>query len=292
MQPIKYAVLLLAALMAFSGTVEARRGSTSQRKRDKEREAQRQREKYKQNLEKYKKQQEKLAEARKKRIAAAEAAEREQRDKANEARRKKVEEQIVAEKAARAEQALLGEYHTMAKEVRMSSTQRAKLVAMVRKFQGLPPGATQDKTGELARLQRAFDAATGKKKKILGAKLIEVKKRGAATSKRASKPSGLSKDNQHRQIMALLTPVQKLKWGGYKLAQDPTLKFTGIELTEKQLKRIRVICDEAAKGLSDETGKTPPTIVASTRKLVLKKVRMQIIYEVLTPAQRTIAKRS
>ena len=301
MKPIKYAILLLVALVVFSGTVEAKvisrttTGSkrTSDRlRRDKERREEREREQRKKAVEKYKERQAKLAEARKKRIASAEAVEKEQRDKANEARQKKVQEEIAAEKTAREEKALLGEYETMAREVNMSSTQRDKLVAMVRKFRGLPPGTSRDNSGEIASLTKAYESATGEKKKIIAAKLKAAQKKNADPPKSSKSPksSTTSKADQHKQIMGLLTPAQKLKWGGYKLAHDPSLKFEGITLTDEQIKRIRTLCDAVAKDLPDEAGDVAPAVAAKTRLSVLKKVRIQIIYTVLTPAQRAVAK--
>ncbi|MDP6543212.1 MAG: hypothetical protein QGH60_04425 [Phycisphaerae bacterium] len=299
MKPIKYALLLLAALMAFSGTADAkiRRNSTSRIRREKERRAQKEREQRAKAIKAYKERQEKLAAARKKRIAAAEAIEREQREKANVLRQKKIQEEIAAAKAAKEEKAMLGEYDTMAREVRMSSAQRSKLVAMVRKFRGLPPGKTaHDSQGEIARLTKLHKSATGTKKKIIAARLKEIQLKKAKDKKTVSTGSAKtakgSPADQHKQIMGLLTTPQKAKWGGYKLARDPALKFEGITLTEKQIKRIRVLCDIAAKALPDEAANIDPSVAAKTRKSVLRKLRTQIIYEVLTPAQRTAAQRT
>jgi hypothetical protein len=290
MKPIKYAILLLVALMAFSGTVEARsskkRNSTQQKQREKK--ARQEREKL---AKQQKEQAEKQAEARKKKIAAEENREREERDKINAIREKRAKDKILAERAAHAEKLLLGEYDTMAREARMSTTQRNKLVAMVRKFRGLPPGATRDNSAQIARLEKALAGATGQKKKNIAARLEATRKKNTSVAKspKSAKSAPTSKEDRHKQIMGLLTSDQKLKWGGYKLAQDPSLTFKGVTLTDKQVKQIRTICDTAAKGLPDEAAPVSKT-ATMTRKTLLKRVKVQIKYEVLTPAQRSAAK--
>ena len=90
--------------------------------------------------------------------------------------------------------------------------------------------------------------------------------------------------------MGLLTDAQKLKWRGYKLTKEPALKFEGITLTEKQIKRIRAICDASAKDLP--AAAVAPKAAARAHKSVLRNVRSQIIFEVLTPEQRTAVQRS
>ena len=287
MKPIKYAILLLAALMAFSSAVEAKKivttrrvnsgSSSAQRRREQQQREKRAREKREKEAQALKKRREQYAALVKKRKAAANAAEKERVDAATAARLKRENEKAAAEKAAREEKALLGEYETMATEVRMSSVQRAKLVALVKKLRGGPKATESgDNQGEIDRLTKAYNEATGAKKGIIASALEAARKKSA----------GGSRADYHKKIMGLLTPAQKLKWGGYKLAKDPALKFEGITLTEKQIMRIRTICDAAAKDLPDEAADVDPKVAAKARQSVLRNVRLQIIYEVLTPEQR------
>ena len=295
MKPIKYVIMLLAIWVTFSGVAEAKvisrrtTGKSSSLRRERERREKRERELRAKALEKakkeYKKRMEIAAKQRKARIAAAEAAEQEKREKREEALNKKLAE----ERQAAKDKAMLGEYELMAKEVRMSSAQRTKMLAMVREFRGLPPNAKPpDKNAELAKLKKAYESATGTKKKLLAQKLEEARKRPESSSASKKAPK-VSREQQHKKIMGLLTATQKGKWGGYKLAKDPALQFEGVTFTASQLKRIRAICDTAAKGLPDEASDMDPEAAAKMRKTVLKKVRVQIIYEVLTPAQRAAA---
>jgi Spy/CpxP family protein refolding chaperone len=290
MKPIKYAILLLAALMAFSSAVEAKKivttrrvnsgSSSAQRRREQQQREKRAREKREKEAQALKKRREQYAALVKKRKASANAAEKERVDEATAARLKRENEKAAAEKAAREEKALLGEYETMATEVRMSSVQRAKLVALVKKLRGGPKATESgDNQGEIDRLTKAYNEATGAKKGIIASALEAARKKSAGAA-------GGSRADYHKKIMGLLTPAQKLKWGGYKLAKDPALKFEGITLTEKQIMRIRTICDAAAKDLPDEAADVDPKVAAKARQSVLRNVRLQIIYEVLTPEQR------
>jgi len=295
MKPFKYALLILAALMAFSMTVDAR---TTSRREQERRELERNRERRAKQLKEYKKRQAQAVEARKKRVAILEAQEREKTEKIAAARAKKTQDQLTATKTAAREKALLGEYEIMAREVRMLSAQRQKLVTMMMGFKGLePPKNARDDGREIERLTKLYKSAKGSQRTILAkrlkeAKLREAKKKTAAAppKSRRSKSAVLSKSEQHRKIMGLLTPAQKLKWGGYKLSQDPALTFTGIKMTEPQLKRIRELCNESAKGLPDESASADPLVAAATRKTVIQKLRVQIIYEVMTPDQRAKAR--
>jgi hypothetical protein len=295
MNTIKYALLLLVAAITFTSAVEAKvvyrrtsgdRSSLKRRRDQKRREDERKKKARAKAIKDAKERQKKIVEYRKKRIAQAEAREQELREKAQAAQAEKVKEQIAAEKAARQEKLLLGKYDTMAREVRMPSTQRQKLVNMVRKFRGLPPGASGGNSAEIARLQRLMKTANGQQKKIIAARIKAAEGKTAAPAKGSASSSKLTGAEQHRKIMGLLTPPQKAKWGGYTLANDPSLKFTGITLSDKQTKRIRPICDAAAKQLPDEASGIDPAIAAKQRKSVLRKIRIQIIFEVLTPAQR------
>ncbi|MBT3202188.1 MAG: hypothetical protein HN350_19975 [Phycisphaerales bacterium] len=292
MKPVKYALLILAALMTFSMTVDAR--TTSRRERER-REQQRLRERREKQIKEYKKRQAQEAEARKKRIAKLEAQERERTEKMVAAREKKTQDAIAATQKAAREKALLGEYDTMVREVRMSSVQRQKLVEMMMQFKGMePPKDARDDGREIERLGKLYKAAKGSQKVILARKLKEAKLREAKKKAEAAKTKSRrskavpTKSEQHQKIMGLLTPVQKLKWNGYKLAQDSALTFPGIKLTEPQLKRVRELCNEAAKGLPSESA--DPLVAAATRKTVIQKLRVQIIYEVMTPDQRAKAR--
>lgn len=279
MKLIKYAIVLLMILATCSVSVEAKRNNRRESEAAARRRRDREREKYREWVKKQ-------AEIRKKRIAEAEARQQEQRDKDAEAQKKKIEEQIAAEKAAQEEKALLGEYDIMAREVRMTSTQRQKLVNMIRGFKGLPVDKIRDNSGEIERLTKLLKTARGQKKKIIAARLKKAKE-AADAPQAGAKGAKLTKADQHRKIMGLLTPAQKQKWGGYKLARDPALKFEDIELNDKQVKRIRAICDAAAKGLPDEAVETDPDAAAKKRENIVKMARIQTIFEVLTPAQRT-----
>ncbi len=296
MKSIRLAILMLTAVVAFSVAVDAKvvyrrtsgdRSSVRRRRDQEKREAERKKKARAKAVKDYKERQKKLVELRKKRIAIAEAKERESREKAQEAQQKKIKDEIAAKKTARLEQALLGKYDIMAKEVRMSTTQRQKLVNMVRGFKGLPPNtAARDSSSELDRLTKLYKTATGQKKQIIAARIKKVQKDASApaTGKSASK---VPPEAQHRKIMGLLTPAQKLKWGGYTLANDPALKFEGVGLSARQVKSIRTICDAAARELPDESSDIPAIAAAKARKTVVRKVRIQCIFEVLTPAQRT-----
>ncbi len=294
MNTIKYALLLLVAAITFTSAVEAKviyrrtsgnRSSLKRRREQERREEERKKKARAKAIKDAKERQKKIIEYRKKRIAIAEAKEQEAREKAQAAQEAKIKEKVAAEKAARQEKLLLGKYDTMAREVRMPSTQRQKLVDMVRRFRGLPPGASSGNAAEIARLQRLLKTANGQQKKIIAARIKAAEGKKAAPTK-GSGSSKLTGAEQHRKIMGLLTGPQKAKWGGYTLANDPYLKFDGITLSEKQTKRIRPICDAAAKELPDEASDIDPVIAAKKRKSVLRKIRIQIIFEVLTPAQR------
>ena len=290
MKPIKYAILLLAALMAFSSAVEAKkivttrrvnsRSSSAQRRREEQRRKKKIEDQNKRRRDAIKKYNAKKAEYYKKKKAEADAREKERADKAKAAIVAREKKEADAKKTAREENALLGKYAVMVTEVRMSSVQRAKLLALVRKQQGgKKTTKSSDNQGEIARLTKAYNEATGAKKGIIASALKAARKKSAGAA------SGSQADH-HKKIMGLLTPAQKLKWGGYKLSKDPALKFEGITLTEKQIKRIRTICDAAAKDLPDEAADVDPKVAAKARQSVLRNVRSQIIYEVLTPEQR------
>jgi len=300
MKPIKYAILLLVALMAFSGAVEAKKivtvrrvGSGSRsRRREKERREKRLREQRAKAIKAQKKRNEQRAAYYKKKKAAYEAREKERLDKAKEAILAKEKKDAEARKVAREEKSLLGKYETMVTEVRMSSVQRAKLIALLKKQgEGKKTVHSSDNQAEIARLTKAYNKATGAKKGIIAAALKAARKKGAPADNGSRADSG-SKADLHKRIMGLLTPAQRLKWGGYQLAKDPALQFEGITLTKKQIKRIRAICDAASKDLPDEAGDLSPKAAARARKSVLRNVRSQIIFEVLTPEQRTAVQRA
>jgi len=297
MKPIKYAILLLAVLTVCSFTVEAKkivtvrdyRGkSRSQRKREKEREAKRLREKREKAAKAYKKRREQYIALQKKKKAAADAAEKERAEKALAARLLKEKKEAAAKKTAREEDALLGKYKTMVTEVRMSSIQRAKLIALLKKNRaGKKAVHGSDNRAEIARLTKAYNDATGAKKGIIAAALKDARRKSAG----ATAGTGSNAD-QHKQVMGLLTSAQRLKWGGYQLAKDPALKFEGVTLNAKQIKRIRTICDAASKDLPDESGDMSAASAARARKSVLRNVRSQIIFEVVTPEQRAAVQRA
>jgi len=294
MKPIKYAILLLIALMAFSYAVEAgtivtvtriSSRSRSQRKREEERRKKQLRDKRARDIKAYNKRKEQIAELRKKRKIAANAAKKERADKAKEALLAKEKKDAAAKQVAREEAALLGKYAAMVTEVRMPTVQRAKLIALLKKQRGgkkVP--VSRDNRAEIARLTKAYNAATGAKKGIIASALKAARKKSAPAA--ATPAASGSRADHHKQVMALLTPAQKLKWGGYQLAKDPALQFEGITLNPKQIKRIRTICDAASKKLPDEASDLSPKAAAKTRKSVLRNVRSQIIFEVLTPEQR------
>ena len=292
MKPIKYALVLLVALMAFSSAVEAKTigtvrnsSSRSQRKREEERRQKQLRDKRAKEIEAYNKRKEQIAELRKKKKIAANAAEKERADKAKEAILAKEKKGAAAKQVAGEEASLLGEYATMVTEVRMSALQRAKLIALLKKQRGIKQiPVSRDNRAEIARLTKAYNAATGAKKGIIASALKAARKKSAPAAAPAA-ASG-SRADHHKQVMALLTPAQKLKWGGYKLAKDPALQFEGITLNPKQIKRIRAICDAASKDLPDEAGDLSPKGAAKARQSMLRNVRSQIVFEVLTPEQR------
>ncbi|MBC8372877.1 MAG: hypothetical protein H8E53_04730 [Planctomycetes bacterium] len=293
MRAIKYAILLLAAVVVFSSAAEARkivnvtdyRGkSRSQRKRDEQRRQKQLAEQRKKNAEKLEKYNEAKKKYYAKKQAEANAREKEKADKAKEAILARKKAEADAKKEAREENALLGKYATMVTEAGMSSAQRAKLVALLKKQQGgKKPAPARDNQAEIARMTKAYNEATGAKKGIIAAALQDARKKNAGS---AAGTSGARADH-HKQVMGLLTSAQKLKWGGYKLAKDPSLKFEGVTLTEKQLKRIRTICNAASKDLPDEASDLSPKTAARIRQSVLRRVRSQVIFEVLTPEQRT-----
>ena len=170
----------------------------------------------------------------------------------------------------------------------MSAVQRGKRIDMVRSAKGLPPTeAPRANSRELTRLTQLHKTAVGKKKELIAARIKTLKKKNSNAPVVAPGGSKLSSAELHKTVMGLLTPDQKLKWGGYTLAKDPGLKIEGVTLTEQQSKRIRPICNAAARELPDETADMTPAEGAKIRKRVVQKVRMQIIFEVLTPAQRT-----
>ena len=295
MKPVKYTILLLAALVVFSSAVEAEKTvtisrvtykSTSQLRREQKEREKRLREKREKEAKAREKYNEQKAAYYKKKKAAAAAAEKERSDKAKTARLEKDKKDAAAKKTAREEKALLGKYDAMATEVKMPSAQRAKLVALLRKLKGGSKAPkSRDNQAEIARLTKAYNEATGEKKGIIASALEAARKKSAGGDARGSRA------DHHRQVMALLTPAQKLKWGGFNLAKDPALKFEGVTLTEKQIKRIRAICDAAAKDLPDEAADIDPKTAAKARKAVLRTVRLQIVFEVLTPEQRTAIQR-
>ena len=294
MKPIKYAILLLVAVTALSGAVEAKKivtrrrtssKSTAQRKREEQQREKRAREQREREAKARRKRAEQIAANRKKRKAAAEATEKDRLDKMKAARLEREEKAAAAEKTAREEKAMLGEYDTMATEVKMSSVQRAKLVALVKKLRVGNTTGSGGNQAEIARLTKAYNEATGARKGIIAEALKKARKKNAGDV-------GGSRADQHRKIMGLLTDAQKLKWGGYKLSKNPALKFERITLTEKQIKRIRATCNASAKDLPDETAAVAPKAAAKVRKSVLQEVRLQIIFEVLTPEQRAAVQRA
>lgn len=298
MRTIKYAILLLATVMAFSSAVEARKivttrdsrtSSSSQRKREelqRQKQLTAQRKKAAEALKKYNEQKTKYIQKKK---AEANAAEKERADAAKAAILARQKAADDAKKGVREDNSLLGKYNTMITEVGMSSVQRAKVIAILKKQQGgKKTTPSTDNQAEIARMTKAYNAATGKKKGIIAAALRDARKKNASA---ASASSGASAD-YHEQIMGLLTPAQKLKWGGYNLAKDPALKFEGVTLTEKQLKRIRTICNAASKDLPDEVSDLSPKAGVKARQSVLRDVRSQIIFEVLTPEQRASVQRN
>lgn len=295
MKATKYTILLLVALMSFSSAVEAKKivtvrdnrsGSSDQRRREKERREKRLREQRAKAIEAQKKRNEQRAAYIKKKKAEFAAKEKERLDKAKEAALARQKKEVEVAKTAREEESLLGKYATMVTEVRMSTAQRAKLIAMLRKQAGgKKVEKSPDNQAEIARLTKAYNKATGAKKGIIAAALKAARKKGAPAESGSRADSG-SKADLHKRIMGLLTPAQRLKWGGYQLAKDPALRFEGITLNAKQIKRIRTICDAASKDLPDEAGDLSPKAAARARKSVLRNVRSQIIFEVLTPEQR------
>ncbi|MDP6546692.1 MAG: hypothetical protein QGH60_22180 [Phycisphaerae bacterium] len=300
MKSIKYAILLLVALMVFSSAVEAKKivtvrrvGSGSRsRRREKERREKQLRERRAKAIKAQKKYNEQKAAYYKKKRAEANAREKEKADKARDAilaREKKI---AADKKTVREENSLLGKYATMVTEARMSSSQRARLIAILKKQQGGKTTAgSSDNAAEIARLTKAYNKATGKKRGIIASALRDARKKGARAAA-VDVGGGGSKADIHKQIMGLLTPAQKLKWGGYQLVKDPAMQFEGITLTAKQIKRIRAICDAASKGLPGESSDLTPKAAARARKSVLRTARSQIIFEVLTPEQRTIVQRA
>jgi len=300
MKAIKYTILLLVALTAFSSAVEAKKivtvrrvGSGSRsRRREKERREKRLREQRAKAIKAQKKRNEQRAAYIRKKKAELAAKEKERVDKAKEAVLARQKKEVEAAKTAREEKSLLGKYGTMVTEVRMSSAQRAKLIALLRKQRGGKKVEKRpDNQAEIARLTKAYNKATGAKKGIIAAALKAARKKGAPADSSSHADSG-SKAGLHKRIMGLLTPAQRLKWGGYELAKDPALQFEGITLTAKQIKRIRTICNTASKDLPNQAGDLSPKAAARARKSVLRNVRSQIIFEVLTPEQRTAVQRS
>jgi len=294
MSKIKYAVVVLIAMTMLASAVEAKkivtvRRAGTKRQRDREERARRERDKRRRAELKKKQQayQKKVAEARKKRALQLQAAEKDRKDRAEKLRKDREEKEAAAKKAASEEKAMLGEYGIMATEVKLSVLQRTKLVAIAKKLRAAQQGKQESHKDEVARLTKAYHEARGQKKAIIAQALRDAKRktaRGARTSV----------ESYHKQIMALLRPAQRQKWDGYNLAKDPLLRFEGIKLTDKQVRLVRKICDAAAKKLP----KDPPADnaqavkdAARKRRSVLRDIRAQIIYEVLTPEQRTIVKR-
>jgi len=219
MRAIKYAILLLVALTAFSSAVEAKkivtvrdyRGkSRSQRKRDEQQRQKKLAEQRKKNAEKLKKYNEAKKKYYAKKKAEANAREKEKADKAREAILAKEKKIAADKKTAREENALLGKYATMVTEAGMSSAQRAKLVALLKKQQGgKKTTPSRDNQAEIARMTKAYNEATGAKKGIIAAALKDARKKNAGS---AASTSGARADH-HKQVMGLLTSAQKLKWG-------------------------------------------------------------------------------
>lgn len=81
------------------------------------------------------------------------------------------------------------------------------------------------------------------------------------------------------KVLALLTDEQKTAWAGHQFRQQVMRSLRKVELTEDQDIKVIALCTEAAGELGD--GKD-----AKARAVAVKKVRAQIVKEVLTDEQR------
>jgi len=169
---------------------------------------------------------------------------------------------------------LRGEYAIMVKICTMDEIQQAKLKESLEKQKVALKEWNDGPNGQkLQQLRKAY--AEARKAKDAD----EIKKLRGQIKPLQQELSKLQAANREA-IMAILTPEQKLKWGGFTLYRDMMRRYKRLKLTEEQTQQVRDLCNAGAKELGQKMDDRKARGQAS------RKIRQEIEQKVLNDLQR------
>jgi Spy/CpxP family protein refolding chaperone len=168
--------------------------------------------------------------------------------------------------------ALKGEYAIMASELKLTAEQQTEVAAKLAAREESIAAWRKDNMQKLETAQEALKKARESGDKEAAKKLgEEIKAINESRDKIMTDTAAA--------IRAILTPEQQQAWEGFSLYRQAMARYRKAELTDDQHKKVRELCDAAAKELA--AGKAKEEVRAKLDK---------DIEALLTPAQKAALK--